>query len=104
MVRRILAVAVLLALLAAPSAALAQTTQQPPGGDFGPLPQAAPTETPTPQKSNNSLSSDLGGNETLFIIGGALLIAFIASGFFLPRAPRRSLPEGHRPGSGLREE
>jgi hypothetical protein len=104
MVRRTLAVAVLLAPLAAPSAALAQTTQQPPGGDFGPLPQAAPTETPTPQKSKDSLSSDLGGNETLFIIGGALLIAFIAIGVFISRDARRSLPEGHRPGSGLREE
>jgi hypothetical protein len=104
MVRRTLAVALLLALLAAPSAAFAQTTQQPPGGAFGPLPQAAPTETPTPQKSNDSLSSDLGGNETLFIIGGALLIAFIAIGVFISRDARRSLPEGHRPGSGLREE
>jgi hypothetical protein len=104
MVRRTLAVALLLALLAAPSAALAQTTQQPPGGAFGPLPQTAPTETPTPQKSNDSLSSDLGGNETLFIIGGALLIAFIAIGVFISRDARRSLPEGHRAGSGLREE
>jgi hypothetical protein len=105
MVRRTLAVAVLLALLAAPSAALAQTTQQPPGGDFGPLPQAAPTETPTPQKSKDSLSSDLGGNETLFIIGGALLIAFIAIGVFISRDARRALPKHHRPDSRrLREQ
>jgi hypothetical protein len=104
MVRRTLALVLLLGLLAAPPAALAQTTQQQPGGAFGPIPQAAPTETPTPQKSNDSLTSDLGGNRTLFIITGALLVVFVAIGVFISRDARSALPESHRPGSGLREE
>jgi hypothetical protein len=106
MIRRTLAIALLLALLA-PAAAVAQTTQQqqPPGGAFGPLPQAAPTGTPTPDQSNDSLTSDLGGRETLYAIGAALLIAFIGIGVFISRDARRSLPEGHRPGAHrLREE
>jgi hypothetical protein len=104
MIRRTLAIALLLALLA-PAAALAQTTQQQqPGGAFGPLPQTAPTDTPTPDQSNDSLTSDLGGRETLYVIGAALLIAFFGIGMFISRDARRSLPEGHRPGSRLREE
>ena len=104
MIRRTLATALMLGFLVAPSA-LAQTTQQQqPGGAFGPLPQAAPSPTPTPQKSNDSLSSDLGGNDTLYIIGGALLVLFIAMGVFISRDARRALPEAHRPGNRLREE
>jgi hypothetical protein len=105
MVRRTLAIALLLALLAAPSA-LAQTSQQQQqsGGAFGPLPQAAPSATPTPQKSNDSLNSNLGGNQTLFIIGGALLVLFIAIGVFISRDARNALPESHRPGARLRDE
>jgi hypothetical protein len=106
MVRRTLAIVFLLGLLAAPSAALAQGTTQQPGGAFGPLPQAAPTAAPTatPEKSNNSLSSDLGGTTTLFVIGGAILLAFIAIGVFISRDARRALPEHHRPGTRLRDE
>jgi hypothetical protein len=109
MVRRTLALVFCLALLA-PSAALAQnatpTPSAPPSGDFGPLPQAAPTEaaTPEPAKSNDSLSQDLGGNTTLFIIMGALLALFVAIGMYISRDARRALPEGHRPGHRLREE
>jgi hypothetical protein len=112
MLRRATALALLLVLLAAPSAAFAQkatptaTPSAPPSGDFGPLPQAAPAEAPTaaPPKSNDSLSQDLGGNKTLFIITGALLVAFIGIGVFISRDARRALPEGHRPGDRLREE
>jgi hypothetical protein len=57
-----------------------------------------------PQKSNDSLSSNLGGNTTLFVIAGALLLLFIAIGVFISRDARPALPEGHRPGSRLREE
>jgi hypothetical protein len=97
MFRRALLVVLVCALLA-PSAALAQ------GGAFGPLPQAAPTETPTPDKSSNSLTSDLGGRTTLFVIMGGLLIAFIGIGVFISRDARRALPKGHRPDHRLREE
>ena len=92
----------LLVALLAPSAASAQS-----GGAFGPLPQAAPapTATPTPDKSSNSLTSDLGGRTTLYVIAGGLLIAFVAIGVFISRDARRALPKGHRPDSRrLREQ
>jgi hypothetical protein len=104
MIRRTLAIALVLSLLA-PAAALGQTNQQQPGGAFGPLPQAGPTETPTPDKGSDSLSSDFGGRATLYLIGAALLVAFVGIGVFISRDARRSLPEGHRPdGRRLREE
>jgi hypothetical protein len=99
MFRRTLALALLLALLA-PAAAAAQ-------GAFGPLPPSTPAATPTPAPSDdsNSLTSDLGGRETLYIIGGALLVAFVAIGVFISKDARRALPERHRPdGRRLREE
>ena len=107
MVRRTLAIVFLLGVLAAPPAALAQSTQQQPGGAFGPLPQAAtptPTAPPAPDNSNDSLTSDLGGTTTLFVIAAGLLLVFIAIGVFISRDARRALPEHHRPGARLREE
>jgi hypothetical protein len=104
MLRRTLTIGLVLALLA-PAAAVAQTNQQQPGGAFGPLPQTGPTETATPDQGGDSLTSDLGGRETLFVIGAALLVAFFAIGIFISRDARRSLPEGHRPDSRrLREQ
>jgi hypothetical protein len=99
MFRRTIVIALLLALLA-PAAASAQ------GGPFDPIPPAAPAATPTPAPADdNSLTSDLGGRETLYIIGGALLVAFIAIGVFISRDARRALPERHRPdGRRLRDE
>jgi hypothetical protein len=89
MLRRTLILVVVLALLV-PSAAFAQ------GGAFGPLPQAAPESTATPQQSNDSNSQDLGGRTTLYIIFGGLLIAFVAIGVFISRDARRSTPKHHR--------
>jgi hypothetical protein len=99
MFRRTIVIALLLALLA-PAAASAQ------GGAFGPIPPATPVETPTPEPADsNSLTSDLGGRETLYIIGAALLVAFVAIGVFISRDARRALPERHRPdGRRLRDE
>jgi hypothetical protein len=99
MFRRAFVIALVVALLV-PSAALAQ------GGAFGPLPQAAPepTATPAPDKSSDSLTSDLGGRTTLWVIAGGLLIAFVAIGVFISRDARRALPRGHRPGQRLREQ
>jgi hypothetical protein len=100
MFRRAFVIALVLALLV-PSAALAQ------GGAFGPLPQSAPepTATPAPDKSNDSLTSDLGGRTTLWVIAGGLLIAFVAIGVFISRDARRALPKDHRPDSHrLREQ
>ena len=89
MLRRTLVIVLFLALLV-PSAAFAQ------GGAFGPLPQAAPTATPTPSKSNDSISSDLGGRTTLYIIFGGLLVAFVAIGVFISRDARSALPKNQR--------
>jgi hypothetical protein len=98
MIRRALVIAVLLVLVA-PAAAFAQG-----GGPFSPLPPAQPTPAPTPEPASNSFS-DLGGRNTLYLIGGALLIAFIAIGVFISRDAKRSLPADHRPDSRrLRDE
>jgi hypothetical protein len=97
MFRRALLVAVICALLV-PSAASAQ------GGAFGPLPQAAPTPTPPPDQSSDSLTSDLGGRTTLFVIMGGLLIAFVGIGVFISRDAQRALPKDRRPDHRLREE
>ena len=98
MIRRTLVIALLLALLA-PAAAVAQG-----GGAFQPLPPAQPTPAPTPEPSNDSLTSDLGGRNTLYLIGAALLVAFIGIGVFISRDARRSLPADHRPDSRLRDQ
>jgi hypothetical protein len=97
MFRRALLVVIVAALLL-PAAASAQ------GGAFGPLPQAAPSPTATPDQGNDSLTSDLGGRNTLFIIMGGLLVAFIGIGVFISRDARSALPKGHRPDHRLREE
>jgi hypothetical protein len=98
MIRRTLVIALLLALLA-PAAAVAQG-----GGPFSPLPPAQPTPAPTAEPTDNS-GSDLGGRNTLYLIGAALLVSFIAIGVFISRDARRSLPAAHRPDSRrLREE
>jgi hypothetical protein len=98
MTRRIALITTVLALaLATPAAA-----QQNP---FGPLPQAAPTETPTPTAVSNSDSSNNTGQTTLFIIGGALVIGFAIVGYFIMRDARRGLPEEELAAMGrLREQ
>jgi hypothetical protein len=114
MLSRAVVIAVLLALLA-PSAALAQNNQenqeQPapttqPTQPFQPLPPAQPTPAPTaePEDDGGFLNSEIGGTSTLYFIGAALLVAFIAIGMFISRDAKRSLPKAHRPGRRLREE
>ena len=99
MIRRTLVIALLLALLV-PAAAVAQG-----GGPFSPLPPAQPTPAPTEEPSNDSITSDLGGRNTLYLIGAGLLIAFIAIGVFISRDARRTLPADHRPDGGrLRDQ
>ncbi len=105
-------IAVLLALLA-PSAALAQQDEQPPAPTsqptqpFQPLPPAQPTPAPTaePEDDGGFLDQEIGGSATLYIIGAALLVAFIVIGMFISRDAKRSLPKAHRAdGRRLREE
>jgi hypothetical protein len=101
MFRRTLIIALVLALLA-PAAASAQGG----GGAFGPLPPAGtPEPTPVSEDDSNSLTSDLGGRQTLLIIGGLSLVAFVGIGVFISRDARRALPERHRPdGRRLRDQ
>jgi hypothetical protein len=99
MIRRILVLTAILAVLA-PAAATAQT-QNP----FGPLPPAEPAPAPAPVEQDDSTSVDDVGRNTLYIIAGALLIAFIGVGVFISRDARRTLPRSGRGDSRrLREE
>ena len=102
MLRRSLVIAVVLSLLA-PAAALAQVGQDP----FSPLPPPQPTPVPTPEEDDGFLGLDeeISGSATLYVIAGALLLAFFAIGMFIARDARRSLPDDHRPEARrLREE
>ncbi len=73
------------------------------GNPFGPLPQAPPEETPTPTPAN-AHQDDSTGSKTLFIIGGALVVAFLGMGWFIARDARRGLGESARLDPGLRSE
>jgi hypothetical protein len=109
MLRRI-ATLVLVLLALAPSAALAQN--QGGGQDPFPLnpqqPQPQPTAAPPPEEDDDGflgLNNEIGGSATLYIIAGALLVAFVAIGMFISRDARRSLPAHHRPDAHrLRDE
>jgi hypothetical protein len=110
MVHRI-AIVVLLLALAAPAAAVAQTGQQNPTNPtqpFSPLPPAQPTPAPTaaPEEDDGGfLDTEISGTTTLYVIAGALLIAFIAIGMFISRDAKRTLPKSHRPDAHrLREQ
>jgi hypothetical protein len=86
--------ALLLALLAAfaPAApALAQDS-----GPFAPLPQATLTPAPTEEPSNDGIDDGSTGTQTLYVIGAALLVSFVAIGMWISRDARRSIPEHHR--------
>jgi hypothetical protein len=87
--RRLAALLLCLVLLAPAAPALAQDNP------FGPLPQAAPTETPAPDdNSSNILGQDV-SRSTLYLIAGALFVAFVFIGWFISRDARRTLPQ-HR--------
>jgi hypothetical protein len=106
MVLRIALVALLLAL-AAPAAAVAQQTPTNPTQPFSPLPPAQPTPAPTaePDDDGGLLDTEISGTTTLYVIAGALLIAFVAIGMFISRDAKRTLPKAHRPDAHrLREE
>ncbi len=86
MTRRIALITTLLVLaLASPAAA-----QQNP---FGPLPAGAPTETPAPTATPDSSDDSNTGRNTLFVIGGALIVGFLIMGWFIMRDARRAIPE-----------
>ena len=86
--RRLTGLLLCLALLVPAAPALAQNDA------FGPLPQAAPTETPTPETDDTSsvLGQDV-GRTTLYLIAGGLLVAFVFIGWWISRDARRTLPQ-----------
>jgi hypothetical protein len=109
MLRRTLAVALTVALLA-PSAAIAQNNQNnqqepaptpqqgSPTQPFTPLPPAQPTPAPTPEPEDEGFfDTEIGGSATLYIIAAALLVAFVFIGMFISRDAKRTLPRAHRP-------
>ena len=86
MSRRIALLTTLFVLALAPYAA-AQ------GNAFGPLPQA-PTATPVATPTATPSSDSSTGRNTLFLIGGILVVGFGIMGWFIARDARRGLPEG----------
>jgi hypothetical protein len=88
MPRRIALLTTVLVLALAPYAAA-----QGSGGAFGPLPQA-PTATPVPTPTATPSSDSSTGRNTLFLIGGILVVGFGIMGWFIARDARRGLPEG----------
>jgi hypothetical protein len=94
--RRLALVLVLAGLAAGAAPALAQD-----GDPFNPLPPAPPTATPAPR--DTAAEEDV-GRKTLYAIGGALLVSFVAIGWWISRDARRALPPDHRPSERLREE
>jgi hypothetical protein len=96
MLRRLLSLALVVALLA-PASALGQQNQS--QDPFPPLPQPQPTAAPAPEDDDGflGLNNEIGGSATLYIIAGALLVAFIAIGMFISRDARRTREQGpHR--------
>jgi hypothetical protein len=86
--RRIACLLICLAVLA-PAATPALAQQDP----FGPLPQAAPSPTPTPETDDSgSLLGEDVGRTTLYIIAAALLVSFVVIGWWISRDARRTLP------------
>jgi hypothetical protein len=93
MLRRVIASAILLALLA-PASALAQ------GNDLLPPTAASPTATPVPTPvPTPDPASQTTGTTTLYVIGAALLVSFVFIGLWIARDARRSLPTHRRHGS-----
>jgi len=88
-----LAIALVVLALAVPAAAaFAQSSP------FSPLPIAptqTPAPTPAPTASSTSGLQDT-GTRTLYVIGAALLVAFVAIGVWIARDARRSIPQHHR--------
>jgi hypothetical protein len=90
MPRRVLASAIALVLLA-PASALAQ------GNDLLPPTAASPTSTPVPTPAPTpNPASQTTGTTTLYVIGAALLVAFVLIGAWIARDARRSLPVAKR--------
>ena len=87
---RLLVLLTLAVLLATPATALAQTDNP-----FDGLPQAPPPPAPTVQPADDP-SDDIVTRDTLYIIGGGLLVTFLVIGWWITRDARRNLPKEER--------
>lgn len=87
MSRRVALIATVFALALAPAAAAQQSP-------FGPLPQPAPTVTAVATPTATPSSDSSTGRNSLFLIGGVLVVGFAIMGWFIARDARRGLPEG----------
>jgi hypothetical protein len=97
MSRRIALIATVFTLALAPAAAAQQNP-------FGPLPQTAPTVTAVPTPTATPSSGSSTGRDTLFLIGGVLVVGFAIMGWFIARDARRGLPEGEFAGVGRQRD
>jgi hypothetical protein len=87
---RLLCLLIVAVALALPASALAQSG----GGAFGPLPQAAPSDTPVPTATPvNTQDSGSTGTRTVLLIGGGLLALFAVITTVIVRDARRNVPE-----------
>jgi hypothetical protein len=87
---RFLATLIVALALLSPATALAQDSPF-----DGQLPPAQPTPAPTVEPLDNP-NDDAVGRQTLFVIGGALLVFFVGIGFWIARDARSNLPPEER--------
>jgi hypothetical protein len=90
---RLFALIVVILAVSAPTA-LAQ--QGGGSGPFGPLPPAAPAETPTPTPDPSIEAQQETDRTLLYVIGGGLLILFIVIGRVITRDAQHTLRERGR--------
>jgi hypothetical protein len=96
---RRLALILALLVLALPAApALAQNNPF-----DGQLPPAQPTPVATPEGADDPSDDDV-GRQTLYAIGGGLLVFFVFIGWWISRDARGALPADHRPTERKRDE
>jgi hypothetical protein len=86
----------LLAVLVLALPARAALAQQQPGGPFGPLPPAAPAETPTPTPPPSVEAQQDTDRTLLYAIGVGLLALFVVIGRVITRDARKALHERGR--------
>jgi hypothetical protein len=87
---RYLATVIVALALLSPASALAQDSPF-----DGQLPPAQPTPAPTVEPIQDSSEDDVGRN-TLWIIGGGLLVFFVGIGVWISRDARSNLPAEER--------
>ena len=91
--RRLAALVIALVLAMPAPVALAQ---QDPNSPFGPLPQAAPTETATPETPKSVEAQQDTDRTLLYAIGGVLLVLFVIIARVITRDARKTLHERGR--------